>query len=330
MVGLLIFKFRDLNPLLLKLQSELCFHFQNVYAAQPLELVRLMKKVLNMEQAIIAQANAKNEPTETHNQSEKASEISGSLDAFLKISSDIDYLVQNLRKNYEYNSIHKSNLENYNKHKNSLTPEQTQNFQAEIKKSQEVEANISNLNLQILGKFDSIQNNLLEVHNFITIHQMRALDRSVARACNGMPVLTSLEQIEIWVQKLSDFIWKSIRQLQSLNHPKIGTELKPIPANKTNIIERGPKSVTKNNDFSVVGNLGYPITNLNPMDNRQHYSVRLQLHLQNYISLLALTVERSLVIEKQPPQILMKDKRFVATLRHLAVGVLEKSRDLSF
>lgn len=43
----------------------------------------------------------------------------------------------------------------------------------------------------------------------------------------------------------------------------------------------------------------------------------------SYVSFLGSLVERGLVIEKQPPQVLMKDKRFVGTLRHLVGDKLD-------
>ena len=44
---------------------------------------------------------------------------------------------------------------------------------------------------------------------------------------------------------------------------------------------------------------------------------------QAFVTYLASLVERTLVMEKQPPQVLMKDKRFVATLRHLVGDKLD-------
>ena len=66
----------------------------------------------------------------------------------------------------------------------------------------------------------------------------------------------------------------------------------------------------------IMKNLGQPIPirdGQNPLPNMK----------SSYVSFLGALVERGLVIEKQPPQVLMKDKRFVGTLRHLVGDKLD-------
>lgn len=139
--------------------------------------------------------------------------------------------------------------------------------------------------------------------------------------------MTSLEQLETWIQKLCDLLWRNLRQLQNIEPRHIYNDApKPIPPTQPTIIEPKKQSNTSPSSGTtvngqVLSKISHPITQTNPVNLNNHYSIRLKQHKQNYVTFLALLVERSLVIEKQPPQVLMKDKRFVATLRHLGLWV---------
>ena len=131
--------------------------------------------------------------------------------------------------------------------------------------------------------YESILRELGEAHNALTINEMRAFERSQAAIYNGAPVHSTLEQLEQWVQKLAEILWKTLRQLLSIEQ---------LPDNAK--IQNNSQNVTR-------------LTNAK----------------QAFVTYLASLVERTLVMEKQPPQVLMKDKRFVATLRHLVGDKLD-------
>ena len=55
-----------------------------------------------------------------------------------------------------------------------------------------------------------------EAHNALSINEMRSFERSQAAIYNGAPVHSTLEQLEQWVQKLAEILWKTLRQLLSI------------------------------------------------------------------------------------------------------------------
>lgn len=69
--------------------------------------------------------------------------------------------------------------------------------------------------------YESILRELGEAHNALTINEMRAFERSQAAIYNGAPVHSTLEQLEQWVQKLAEILWKTLRQLLSIEQLRL-------------------------------------------------------------------------------------------------------------
>lgn len=259
--------------------------FQNVYGNNPMELVRMVKKVLSVEQMIIqnatqAQTGGSGKSQTQANVDSRHAEINTKLEECSKITQETENQLQRVCRFQEYLMISRSHLDVYVKmaENGSLQQEQRQQWQAEAAKHQEYENNLVSLRKDIVKNHEKIIGVMQDLHGQVVYTETRGLERAQACAYNGAPQYSSLEQLEQWYQRLAEIIWRSLRQLVHL-------EGQPIP------IRDGQ----------------------NPLPNMK----------SSYVSFLGALVERGLVIEKQPPQVLMKDKRFVGTLRHLVGDKLD-------
>lgn len=261
--------------------------FQNVYGNNPMELVRMVKKVLSVEQMIIQNATQSQQGSDGSQQSttqEKVNnrhqEINNQLEQCTKITQETETQLQKVCRLQEYMMITRSHLEVYAKLAESgqLSQEQRQQWQSEAAKHQEYENNLVSLRKEIIKNHEKIIGIMQDLHGQVVYTETRGLERSQAAAYNGAPQYSSLEQCEQWYQRLAEIIWRSLRQLVHLEGQHI-----PIRDGQ------------------------------NPLPNMK----------SSYVSFLGSLVERGLVIEKQPPQVLMKDKRFVGTLRHLVGDKLD-------
>jgi len=260
--------------------------FQNVYGNNPMELVRMVKKVLSVEQMIIQNANQSQsvEAGQGSSTQEKVTtrhtEINNQLEQCNKITQETENQLQKVCRLQEFMMITRSHLEVFAKLAESgqLSQEQRQQWQSEAAKHQEYENNLVSLRKDIIKNHEKIIGIMQDLHGQVVYTETRGLERAQAAAYNGAPQYSSLEQLEQWYQRLAEIIWRSLRQLVHLEGQHI-----PIRDGQ------------------------------NPLPNMK----------SSYVSFLGSLVERGLVIEKQPPQVLMKDKRFVGTLRHLVGDKLD-------
>lgn len=166
-------------------------YFQNVYGNNPMELVRLTKKVLSMEQMLIQQS-IQQQPTGSHTSNQQAiagsrmQEINKSLENISKNMAELDQFVQKLCRQHEYRMISRSNLDMFQKmsDNNQMSKEQHSQWKLEAKKHTEYESEVVNVRGQIATKYESIIQELQEVHNTVTVIEMRSYDRSQACSYN--------------------------------------------------------------------------------------------------------------------------------------------------
>ena len=129
-------------------------YFQNVYGSNPLELVRLTKKVLAMEQmlvqqALAAQAQGGSQPAQALHAGTRHKEIQKGLENLGKYTIEVENMVTKLCRLHEYLMIAKSHLEVFQKmsDSNQMNKEQQAQWKGETQKHTDYETQV----VQMMG-----------------------------------------------------------------------------------------------------------------------------------------------------------------------------------
>ena len=149
--------------------------FQNVYGNNPMELVRMVKKVLSVEQMIIqnasqAQSGGSGKSQTQANVDSRHAEINSQLEQCAKITQETETQLQKVCRLQEYMMITRSHLEVYAKlaENGQLSQEQRQQWQSEAAKHQEYENNLVSLRKDIVKNHEKIIGIMQDLHGQVS------------------------------------------------------------------------------------------------------------------------------------------------------------------
>ena len=277
--------------------SEIGQHFKNVYGNHPMELVRIVKKILSIETRLVAEASAANvngqDDVKPSTGSDKNAKINKDLEHLYALTQDAESDLRKLQSKQEYFVINyqesvkiQTSLQQINQ-MSASDPTRAQLGQQLTKKKNEVDQLLQLEAHKLLQQRTSLAEKHHKTFSLLTELQNQVLDeeliqwkRSQALAYNGVIQEGSLDQLQQWCERLAEIIWQCRQQIK-----RVELQRQQLPIN--------------NQGVDLLPELNTTIT-----------------------ALLSTLVTSTFIIEKQPPQVLKTQTRFGSTIRLLVGGKL--------
>jgi len=276
--------------------SEIASHFKHVYGSAPLELVRIVKKILAIESRLVQQDNDKIESLNVANSvhAKNVMRINQELEQLLTKARNFEQDLRNLQSEQEFfiikyqdNARIINELQHY-RQRSQTDPTRIQMEQPLMRKSQEYDKllcagkqKIVQMRLALVNNHQDLLARLSHLQKEILNDQLSKWKRSQALAYNGAVPRDSdsLDQLQQWCEQLAEIVWQSRQQIKRLQ------------------LQRAQ----------------LPFHNQRDMLSEQDTTIT---------DLLLELIASAFVIEKQPPQVLKTQTRFGATVRLLIGGKL--------
>jgi len=277
--------------------SEIGQHFKNVYGNHPMELVRIVKKILSIETRLVAEASDANvngqDDVKPSTGSDKNAKINKDLEHLYALTQDAESDLRKLQSKQEYFVINyqesvkiQTSLQQINQ-MSASDPTRAQLGQQLTKKKNEVDQLLQLEAHKLLQQRTSLAekhhqtfSQLTELQNQVLDEELIQWKRSQALAYNGVIQEGSLDQLQQWCERLAEIIWQCRQQIK-----RVELQRQQLPIN--------------NQGVDLLPELNTTIT-----------------------ALLSTLVTSTFIIEKQPPQVLKTQTRFGSTIRLLVGGKL--------